>query len=86
MSTQLSNPTNLCKCCGMPAGTQFYTHPYTNKPGADGIGWGEAASCLCDLCSAATVNMKNLSEFVTYKRDWELKNFDHNEVQEVEVL
>ena len=66
--------------------TQFFTHPYTNKPGADGIGWGEAASCLCEKCSAATVNMTNLKEFIAYKRDTELVPFDDEAVQVVEVM
>ena len=83
------NPENsgpICDCCGMPAGTMFYIHPYTNKVGPDGVEWGNAAHCLCQKCSAATVNMTCLREFVTYKENSKLKAFDDAEVQEIEVL
>ena len=74
----------LCKCCGNPAGTDFYIHPYTGKRGTDGIPWGDAASCLCGTCSTATAIMTTVSEFNDYKADSEMKEVD--EEGEMELI
>jgi len=71
-----ASKTFLCKCCGNPAGTGFYVHPYTGKTGTDGIPWDDAASCLCDKCSAATATMTTVREFNEYKADDEMKEVD----------
>jgi len=64
---------NTCKCCGGAAGIDFYTHPYTDSKGTDGVPWGDVASCLCATCSAATATMTRVSEFNDYKADLALK-------------
>jgi len=83
---QIEPQTHQCDCCGMPAGTMFYTHPYSNKLGPDGVEWGNAARCLCQKCSAATVTMTCLKEYLDYKRNSQLKEFDDDAVQELEVM
>jgi len=80
------NRTPPCDCCGLPAGTLFYTHPFTNINGPDGVNWGTAAHCLCQKCSGATVTMTCLNEFLAYKNDSELKEYDEGAVQELEVM
>ena len=57
---------NPCDGCGRSAGVEYCSHPLTDCTGDDGEDWADTALVLCGRCANATVNMRNVSEFLAF--------------------
>jgi hypothetical protein len=55
-----------CYGCNKPAGEDYFSHPMSDCPDADGINWGDAALVLCGKCADATKDITRVAEFDAY--------------------